>query len=84
MDTRFFIFQLVETFWVQSWMASETLAYLLFVAFAFFVMSLTFPLIVFGYHLFYYNLLEISEAKHLRARIEAIQFRSKAYGLEKE
>ncbi|MGB0137565.1 MAG: stage II sporulation protein M [Flavobacteriales bacterium] len=80
----FFIFQLVETFWVQSWMASETLAYLLFVAFAFFVMSLTFPLIVFGYHLFYYNLLEISEAKHLRARIEAIQFRSKAYGLEKE
>lgn len=79
-----FIFQLVQTFWMQDWLASETLAYLIFIAFSFFVKSLTYPLVLFGYHLFYYNLIEVSEARHLRERIGQIRFRNKAYGLEKE
>lgn len=78
------IFQVIETLWMQSWMASETLSYLVYVGFSFFIMSVTFPLMILGYHLFYYNIAEISTAAALRKRISQIRFRTKAYGLEKE
>lgn len=78
------IFQVIETFWMQSWMASETLGSLIYIGFAFFIMAVTLPLMVLGFHLFYYNLVEVSTASALRKRISQISFRTKAYGLEKE
>jgi hypothetical protein len=42
------------------------------------------PLCFFAAHLFYNSALEVKEGGRLRARIQQIGFKKRAYGLEKE
>lgn len=67
-----------------NWEYASYVSPFVYVFFTLFVLSMVFPLMVFGYNLFYYTLVEINEANNLKSRIEKIGIQKRAYGLEVE
>lgn len=63
---------------------SSVLPFLVYSFFGFFLLSFSFPILVYGLSLFYANVKEINGAFDLRSRIKNIGFKKRAYGLEKE
>jgi len=63
---------------------STILPFLVYSFFAFFLLTFTIPILVYGMSLFHANVKEINLATDLRSRIKQIGYKKRAYGMEKE
>lgn len=79
-----FVFQIVGSQFASSLPWAGELIYLLHSFLMIGALSVLFPVLVHHTLFAYYSMREIATAEHLRARIQSIRFKKRAYGLEKE
>lgn len=80
----YWVFMFVQLNIPHTWAIADDLPWLIYGAFFFMVAALGVSLYIYGNFLFYHSLKEIKNASTLRSQIEAVGFKKRAYGLEKE
>jgi uncharacterized membrane protein SpoIIM required for sporulation len=80
----YLIFEILGTQFAASLPFAGELIYILFTVTMIFALAFFLPVFLMGFSLLYFSLLEISEANNLKKDISQIEFKTQAYGLEKE
>lgn len=79
-----FIYMILESNFEADSVLASLLPNLIYSFFTIFLLSLVFPIMIYGLSLFRASIIEINEAVELKKEIQNIGFKKHAYGLEKE